>query len=145
MSIETINTYFPLLSSMLAMIASQSVKLTIMLIKRQPFKWSSVTQPGGMPSSHSALITAITLSIGLKDGFSSTAFFICVALSFVVIYDARGIRHTVGHHAKVLNQRVLNTTKRQLNEQTGHTFPQIMAGGILGALIALSMYHLINI
>jgi acid phosphatase family membrane protein YuiD len=144
MQSDIIYTYYPLLASLLAMVMSQCVKLITMLIRRQPFKWSSFTRPGGMPSSHSALITAITLSVGLTDGFDTTAFFICVALSFVVIYDARGIRHTVGNHARILNQTLLKDGPKHLNEQTGHTLPEIFVGGALGGIIAWGMYHLLN-
>jgi acid phosphatase family membrane protein YuiD len=104
----------------------------------------SLTRSGGMPSSHSALITAITLSMGLKNGFNSSHFFLAVALSLVVIYDARGIRHTVGQHAKILNQTVMPQNAQKLNEHTGHTFPEIIAGICIGIIISLAMYNLIS-
>ena len=144
MQSEIIYSYYPLLASLLAMVVSQCVKLITMLIRQQPFTWSLFTRPGGMPSSHSALITAITLSVGLTEGIDSIAFFICVVLSFVVIYDARGIRHTVGNHARILNQTLLKDRPKKLNEQTGHTFPEILVGGALGSTIAWGMYHLLN-
>ena len=97
-----------------------------------------------MPSSRSALITAITLSIGLKNGFNSSHFSLAVALSLVVIYDARGIRHTVGKHARILNEKVLTNDTTPLNEQTGYTFPEIIAGICIGIIISLAMYNIIN-
>ena len=97
-----------------------------------------------MPSSHSALITAITLSIGIENGFDSSHFFLSIALSLVVIYDARGIRHTVGKHAKILNQQ-LSASEQKLNEDIGHTLPEIIAGICLGIIISLAMFNMNNI
>ena len=136
--------YFPLIASLSSMVISQIVKLIIMLLTGKKLNFVSLTRSGGMPSSHSALITAITLSIGLKNGFSSSHFFLSVVLSLVVIYDARGIRHTVGKHAKLLNDTVLNSTDKKLNEHVGHTFPEIIAGISIGIIISLAMYNVIN-
>ena len=111
-----------------------------MLIQNKKIKFASFTRTGGMPSSHSALITAISLSIGLSQGFDSTGFFIAFVLSIVVIYDARGIRYTVGKHAKLLNQTILKDDKFELNEHIGHSLPEIIVGIVLGASITIYLY-----
>ena len=87
-----------------------------------------------------AKITAISLSIGLSQGFDSTGFFIAFVLSIVVIYDARGIRYTVGKHAKLLNQTILKDDKFELNEHIGHSLPEIIVGIVLGASITIYLY-----
>lgn len=143
--ISILDNFFPLIASISSMIISQTIKLMMMLLTGKKINLVSLTRSGGMPSSHSALITAITLSIGLKNGFNSSHFFLAVALSLVVIYDARGIRHTVGKHARILNEKVLNNDTAPLNEQTGHTFPEIIAGICIGIIISLAMYNIINI
>jgi acid phosphatase family membrane protein YuiD len=145
MVIDILDNFFPLIASISAMVLSQTIKLIIMLLSGNKVNLVSLTRSGGMPSSHSALITAITLSIGLKNGVNSSHFFLAVALSLVVIYDARGIRHTVGKHAKILNQNVLHHRDPKLNEHTGHTFPEIIAGICIGIIISLAMYNMIGL
>ena len=135
--------FFPLIAALGAMIISQTIKLIMMLLSGKGIHWVTLTRSGGMPSSHSALITAITLSVGLKEGFDSSFFFIATVLSLVVIYDARGIRHAVGKHAQILNQQ-RTPTQKKLNEQVGHTLPEIIVGISIGILVSLGMYHLIN-
>ncbi|MEC8677512.1 MAG: divergent PAP2 family protein [Candidatus Margulisiibacteriota bacterium] len=144
MSISILTTYYPLIASITAMLVSQSIKLLLMALSKKPIYLAALSRSGGMPSSHSALITSITLCMGLKEGFDSNYFFISVILSFIVIYDARGIRHTVGQHAKLLNTVNKSNTKK-LNESVGHTLPEIIVGICLGAIISFGMYHLINI
>jgi acid phosphatase family membrane protein YuiD len=142
---ELLTTYFPLVASLLSMTVSQTIKLLLMLLFGNTIHLSALTRSGGMPSSHSALITAMTLSMGLKNGFDSNYFFLSVVLSLVVIYDARGIRHTVGQHAKILNQSDLVRKTTPLDEHTGHTLPEISVGISVGLLVSLAMYHLINL
>lgn len=136
--------YFPLIASLSAMVVSQTVKLFIMLLTGKKINLWSLTRSGGMPSSHSALITAIALSIGLKNGFNSSHFFLAIILSLVVIYDARGIRHNVGKHAKLLNTTLLETSEKKLNEDIGHTLPEIIIGISIGITVSLAMYQLIS-
>lgn len=132
--------FFPIIASFSSMVFSQLIKLTTMLIRKKKIKWSSLTRSGGMPSSHSALITAITLSLALKEGINSSYFFIAIVMSVIVIYDARGIRHAVGKHAKIINSKVLNSNENQLNEATGHTLPEIIVGMCLGIIITVTVY-----
>ena len=142
---QLLTTYFPLVTSILTMLISQSIKMLLMLVSENQIKWGALSRSGGMPSSHSALITAITLCTGLKEGFDSSYFFICVVLSLIVIYDARGIRHSVGKHARILNRSILENDNVKLNEHIGHTLPEIIVGISLGLIISFAMYHLINI
>ena len=136
--------FFPLISALSAMIISQSIKLIIFALKRNySFKLSSLITAGGMPSTHSALITCIAVSIGLKEGFHSTDFFLATILSLVVIYDARGIRHCVGEHAKVINSLILNDNQKKVNEYVGHTLEEVIVGIIIGIIVALCMYQII--
>lgn len=135
--------FFPLITALTAMIVSQTTKLTIFLIKQNyKFTFSSLLSAGGMPSTHSSLITSIAISIGLTNGFSSSEFFLAVILSLVVIYDAQGIRHSVGEHAKILNKYVLKNQKK-VNEYIGHTVTEVSVGIIIGIITALAMYKLI--
>ena len=136
--------FFPLVAAIIAMLMSQGVKLLLFLFnKNYTFSINSIISAGGMPSTHSALITTIAISIGLKNGFNSTEFFLAIILALVVIYDARGIRHSVGEHAKVINKYLIKDKREQVNEFVGHTLLEVVAGIILGIITALTMYKLI--
>jgi len=95
-----------------------------------------------MPSSHSALITAITHSIGLFEGFNTSLFALAAAIAIVVIYDATGIRRQAGKHAVMINAMINDLTSGnplksgQLMEVLGHTPLEALAGILLGILVA---------
>lgn len=101
---------------------------------------------GGMPSSHSATVSALALAIGLQEGAGSPAFAIAVVLSCIVMYDASGVRLHAGRQAELLNQIVCElppehplSTVRPLRDSLGHTPLQVVAGGLLGCIIAFFM------
>ncbi|KAF9601703.1 hypothetical protein IFM89_022232 [Coptis chinensis] len=99
---------------------------------------------GGMPSSHSATVTALAAATGLQDGFGGSLFAATMVLACVVMYDARGVRLHAGRQAEVLNQIVYELPAEHplsetmpLRELLGHTLPQVVAGGILGVVTAV--------
>ncbi|OIO98839.1 MAG: hypothetical protein AUK03_00660 [Anaerolineae bacterium CG2_30_64_16] len=98
--------------------------------------------PGGMPSSHSALVSALTVSVGMNAGFDSPAFAIAVALAMVVMYDAAGVRQAAGKQAQKINRIVEELlaghplNEEHLRELLGHTPFQVTVGALCGALIA---------
>ncbi len=67
-------------------------------------KWGLFTSTGGMPSSHSASVTGLTTSIAYEAGLNSPVFAVAAMFSFIVMYDASGVRYQAGQHAVVLNQ-----------------------------------------
>ncbi len=96
--------------------------------------------PGGMPSSHSALVSALAMSVGLNDGFGSTVFAISSVMALVVMYDAAGIRRAAGTHARMINRIVDELlsgepwTEDRLREILGHTPYQVAVGCLAGLL-----------
>jgi len=102
--------------------------------------------PGGMPSSHSTLVAALATSVGLVEGFNSAAFAICAALSLIVMYDASGIRRAAGKQAEMINAIVEAWDENdplvkeiKLKELLGHTPVEVVAGAILGIIIAVAV------
>ena len=98
---------------------------------------------GGMPSSHSATVCALTSACAIKEGFDSPAFAISFILAMIVMRDAMGVRRQIGEHAKVLNKLFKNLsdslndptlTEKALEELAGHTPVQVIAGALLGIL-----------
>lgn len=99
---------------------------------------------GGMPSSHSAIITSIATMIGKNSGINSPIFALSIVISLIVMYDAAGVRRAAGEQAKVLNEIVkekkksLNQTpEEKLQEALGHTPVQVFAGAFIGILVGL--------
>ncbi|KAI4355238.1 hypothetical protein L6164_004031 [Bauhinia variegata] len=96
---------------------------------------------GGMPSSHSALCTALTTSVALCHGVADSLFPVCLGFSLIVMYDATGVRRHAGMQAEVLNTIVgalfqgHPISERKLKELLGHTPSQVFAGALLGFLV----------
>lgn len=100
-----------------------------------------------MPSSHSATVAALAMSVGFQEGFGGSLFATALILACVVMYDATGVRLQAGRQAEVLNQIVYElpaehplAESRPLHELLGHTPPQVIAGGLLGITTAVIGY-----
>ena len=128
---------------------AQILKIIIEAIQNKSFDLSRITGTGGMPSSHSSFVTALATSIGIHEGFESTYFAIAMALAFIVMYDAQGVRRQAGKQAAVLNMVIQMLIEkevkieRNLKELLGHTPLQVFFGAILGILVAV-VFHLLG-
>jgi uncharacterized protein len=135
-----------LISALLACFLAQVVKPFVHYSRSRRWNWGLWFSSGGMPSSHSALMSSTAMSVGLFEGFDSGAFAVAVAVMMVVIYDAAGVRRQAGIHAERIN-RMINEifagqpiNEKQLKEVLGHTPRQVVAGVILGVLTALGVW-----
>ena len=133
-------------STMLGWILGQLIKVPVEYLRHKRWDWTLLLSAGGMPSSHSALMTAVTTSIGLNAGWGSPVFALALAITAIVVYDATGVRRQAGFHAERINQiiRELFQLKKleedevsYLREIIGHTPGEAFAGGLFGAAIAL--------
>jgi len=136
------------ISTMLGWILGQLIKMPVEYLRHKRWDWTLLLSAGGMPSSHSALMTAVTTSIGLNVGWGSPLFALALAITGIVVYDATGVRRQAGFHAERINQiaRELLKLKRleendasYLREIIGHTPGEAAAGVLFGALIALTV------
>ena len=137
-----------LFAGAVAWLLSQVSKAIIYLIINKRFQWDRLFGDGGMPSSHSATVTAVAISTGLTAGWDSPVFAVAAILALIVMHDAMGVRQETGKQAKVINSMVelLNslgrgelTPEETLKEFVGHTRRQVMVGAVLGGVIALVM------
>lgn len=101
---------------------------------------------GGMPSSHSAGVSALAMTIGLQEGTGGSAFALAVVMACVVMYDATGVRLHAGRQAQLLNQIVCElppehpvANVKPLRDSLGHTPLQVAAGAVLGCIVAYGM------
>ncbi|KAH6768040.1 Acid phosphatase/vanadium-dependent haloperoxidase-related protein [Perilla frutescens var. frutescens] len=134
----------PLLSALLACAVAQFLKPFITWLKDDKFDSRRMLGSGGMPSSHSATVMALATAIGLQEGAGGSSFAISAVLACVVMYDATGIRLHAGRQAELLNQIVCElppehpvANVRPLRDSLGHTPLQVVAGALLGCLVAI--------
>jgi len=118
---------------------AQIIKIIITLIRNKKFDWRIIYSSGGMPSAHTATVTAITLTIGIIFGFNSGLFALSFIMACIVIYDTLGVRQAAGDHAKVLNKMVPRILKEEkdihFKTRLGHKNNEVLAGIILGFII----------
>ena len=118
------------------------MKTIIFAFTNKDWNWERLFGDGGMPSGHSATVTAMATTAGLEYGLSSPVFAVSAILAIVVMHDAMGVRMEAGKHAKALNEllEMLSSTKEdpevKLKELLGHTPLQVCCGAVLGLLIA---------
>ncbi|KAK1289808.1 hypothetical protein QJS10_CPB18g00486 [Acorus calamus] len=142
---------YPLISSFVAFALAQSIKIFTYWYKERQWDLKQLISSGGMPSSHSATVSALAVFIGFQDGFGGSEFACALILAFIVMHDAFGVRLHAGLQAEVLNQIVVElpdthplADTRPLREILGHTPSQVAIGGILGFFTALIAHLLIK-
>lgn len=133
-----------LVAPLCAWAVAQLLKVFITLVKEKRLDLRYLVISGGMPSAHSALVSALATSVAIVQGLGSVAFGITAILALVVMYDAAGIRQSVGLQSVVLNRimkelrsrRPIAELERDLREFIGHTPFQVIAGAVLGIVVA---------
>ncbi|KVH97858.1 uncharacterized protein LOC112523230 [Cynara cardunculus var. scolymus] len=140
---------YALISALVAFALAQSIKVFTTWYREHRWDLKQLIGSGGMPSSHSATVTALAVAVGLQDGIGGSSFATALILACIVMYDATGVRLHAGRQAEVLNQIVYElpaehplAESRPLRELLGHTPPQVIAGGLLGMMTAV-IVHLI--
>lgn len=136
----------PLWIAITSFFLAQFTKIIIHLLSYKKFDVKLLMGSGGMPSSHSSFVMALTTAVGYKEGFNSTFFAISAVISFVIMYDAAGVRRAAGNQAAIIN-RILDNIGNQnikidkkLKELLGHTPIEVAAGAFLGILTGIIGY-----
>lgn len=134
-----------ILPPVVAWFIAQVFKVAFESMRQRRLDLRILASMGGMPSSHSAMVMALTAAVARIDGVGSATFSIALMFSLVVMYDAAGVRRAVGRQAAILNRIVDDVlTQRQgigeerLRELLGHTPVQVLAGAALGILVGLA-------
>lgn len=143
-----------MVSSAAGWILAQVIKVIIEVCRTKKFTFDRIYGPGGMPSSHSAMVTAAAVAAVRQLGIGDPLTAVTILLAMVVMYDAMGVRREAGNHAHQLNllKDILQTSStwdklsedekkqiqdKQFKEILGHTPLQVLAGIILGVILAL--------
>jgi acid phosphatase family membrane protein YuiD len=137
-----------LVAGLTAWALAQIIKIPLEFFRSHHWNWALLFTTGGMPSSHSALMTATTLAIGLYYGFDHPAFALGVAITMIVTYDAAGVRQQAGIHAQRINLlfdellRGQPIDDEELREVIGHTPLEVAGGILLGLAVATGQWLL---
>jgi len=126
--------------SLLSCLLAQIFKILFNFFSTGEIRFAIMFETGGMPSSHSALITGATSGIGYELGFDSSIFALAVAVALIVMYDASGVRRSAGLQAVEINKiskKLDPQSKVLLKETLGHKKIEVIVGSFLGPLITL--------
>ncbi len=133
----------------LVWVVAQGIKILLYSRYRSVGGILAMFKSGGMPSAHTAFLSSLTTAIGMKDGFFSTTFTLALSLTAIVAYDAMHVRYESGKHAKFLNSltKGMSLSKQDsallpLETSIGHTFGQVVCGGLLGTYLGYTLYML---
>lgn len=138
---EELSDYKYVLVPFMVWFGIQIFKVVADLIKTKKFNFKRIMGAGGMPSSHSAVVTSLATLIGKYEGIDTPIFGISVIFAFIVMYDAAGVRRAAGKQAKILNKLIETPgltgiqVSEKLVEVLGHTPIQVIVGAIVGIII----------
>ena len=131
-------------ATLLSWLIAQFIKVAIVLLTSKKLDVSRLYGAGGMPSSHSSLVSTLVIMTGRIEGVSSSVYAVAFALAVIVMYDATGVRREAGEHAKRINillEEWMIRNKMEidnnLKELLGHTPFEVIMGAILGILIGI--------
>ncbi|MDG5788881.1 divergent PAP2 family protein [Evansella sp. AB-P1] len=153
-------TNFPLWAALFAIGFAQFIKVPLQYLATRRFDWTLITSTGGMPSSHSGAVTALSTAIALQEGLGSPFFAISAIFGIIVMFDATGVRRHAGEQATVLNRLVDDFNKlveemktwpekeeqekrKELKELLGHQPIEVFFGGLLGIILTLVLHGII--
>ncbi len=132
--------------TILSWFISQGIKVILGLIREKRFNFTWLFRPGGMPSSHTAGVVTLTLSLGKRLGYSSPIFALSCIFAIMTMFDAQTWRRSIGVQAKILN-RIMDDLRahkkideERLRELIGHSPLEVLVGTLIGFLVFLIFY-----
>lgn len=134
------------MSWLTACLIAQGIKIMLGVIRLRRFDFRWLTGTGGMPSTHAAGVTALSLAVGYETGFGSPLFATAIAFTVITLFDAQGVRRLSGRQAQILNKMMEDMYfKRRIQEQRlkellGHTPIQVLAGVGVGVVTAMVLH-----
>ena len=143
------NGVFIIIAFILGWLVAQLTKVVLFLLQKGKLTFAEfktlIMKSGGMPSSHTACLTAATLMIGVMQGFLTPLFAFAVCVDAIVIYDALNVRYAVGEQGKFLNALVASKkgqkgkkSKQSVKVVEGHVIPEVLVGLLMG-LVACAL------
>jgi acid phosphatase family membrane protein YuiD len=145
----------PFMSAMSAAVLAQAVKTLFWWLRHKEWHWKLMGASGGFPSSHSAMVSALAVSVGMQEQFRSAIFAVTLSMAAIVIYDAANVRYYSGQNAKVTQQLIRDLKEKypdlftdpvyetKLKQVLGHKWREVIGGIILGIAVALAVYRVL--
>ncbi len=146
---------YPFWSAIVSAVLAQFLKPVFYWLVHREWKWNLVKDSGGFPSSHSAMVSALALSVGIRESFNSTIFAVTMALACIVVYDAANVRYYSGQNIKITQQLIKDIQKQtdvkfedpiyhtRVKQVLGHRWIECIGGILIGLIIAL-LFNLIS-
>ncbi len=143
------SSLYPLVTALLSNILAQVLKTVVYYYRTGKWDFHWVIASGGFPSSHSSTVTALSLSIGIQEGFDSAIFAVTTIFSFIVMYDACHIRYYSGKNIELTQQLVKDLREmtglhfddpiyqEKLKNVLGHKFVEVIGGFVVGLAVPL--------
>lgn len=143
------SSLYPLVTALLSNILAQVLKTVVYYYKTGKWDFHWVIASGGFPSSHSSTVTALSLSIGIQEGFDSAIFAVTTIFSFIVMYDACHVRYYSGKNIELTQQLVKDLREmtglhfddpiyqEKLKNVLGHKFVEVIGGFVVGLAVPL--------
>jgi acid phosphatase family membrane protein YuiD len=143
------SSLYPLVTALLSNILAQVLKTVVYYYRTGKWDFHWVIASGGFPSSHSSTVTALSLSIGIQEGFDSAIFAVTTIFSFIVMYDACHVRYYSGKNIELTQQLVKDLRKmtglhfddpiyqEKLKNVLGHKFVEVIGGFVVGLAVPL--------
>ena len=121
---------YPIIIPFIAILSAEVAKVCVYMFKKNKVRFLNT---GGMPSGHSAFVSALAVTVAYREGVGSTMFMVASVVAVIVMYDAINLRHEAGKHAKALNDLDENFS---FDERLGHNHWEVIIGAIFGAFVA---------
>lgn len=143
------SSLYPLVTALLSNILAQVLKTVVYYYRTGKWDFHWVIASGGFPSSHSSTVTALSLSIGIQEGFDSAIFAVTTIFSFIVMYDACHVRYYSGKNIELTQQLVKDLREmtglhfddpiyqEKLKNVLGHKFVEVIGGFLVGLAVPL--------
>ena len=143
------SSLYPLVTALLSNILAQVLKTVVYYYRTGKWDFHWVLASGGFPSSHSSTVTALSLSIGIQEGFDSAIFAVTTIFSFIVMYDACHVRYYSGKNIELTQQLVKDLREmtglhfddpiyqEKLKNVLGHKFVEVIGGFVVGLIVPL--------
>lgn len=143
------SSLYPLVTALLSNILAQVLKTVVYYYRTGKWDFHWVIASGGFPSSHSSTVTALSLSIGIQEGFDSVIFAVTTIFSFIVMYDACHVRYYSGKNIELTQQLVKDLREmtglhfddpiyqEKLKNVLGHKFVEVIGGFVVGLAVPL--------
>ena len=135
------------IASLISGLVAQLLKVVVGYTRTRRLRLDRFFDTGGMPSSHTSLVTTLTIGVALDSGIGSPLFSVTLIISLYIIFEAAGLRQEVGKQARVINELIddllvtHHLNRSRLKELVGHTWGEVIGGFFVGLVVALVAYR----